>query len=259
MATYCISDIHGKLDGLKEMLKRVDFKYDGSDSLYILGDIIDWDERSIETLKYCMELNKKYEFIHIIMGNHEEMFKDAINKYTIGGMEYLLERGHFARNKQEATIRDYITLSEEERQEIKDWIGGLKYYYEIEVTGKKYYLSHSHVYRNKKDIQSINYKNHYDRMTWERIKIGDNPIKDVYGNTDVVLVHGHTIVSHYNSTNEDGLLAIYKDFENQTIAIDCGAKALGHKETVRLACLRLDDLKEYYIRLQENEYKLDEK
>jgi len=42
MSTYVISDIHGELDAFKEMLEKINFKYDGTDELHIIGDMVDW-------------------------------------------------------------------------------------------------------------------------------------------------------------------------------------------------------------------------
>ena len=42
MSTYVISDIHGQLYAFKKMLNKIDFKFDGTDELHILGDMVDW-------------------------------------------------------------------------------------------------------------------------------------------------------------------------------------------------------------------------
>ena len=42
MATYAISDIHGAYDEFQRLLDKIRFQYDGSDSLYLLGDYGDW-------------------------------------------------------------------------------------------------------------------------------------------------------------------------------------------------------------------------
>ena len=65
MATYIISDIHGNLDVFKELLKTIDFKYDGTDQLYLLGDYVDWGPKSLETLFFVMELTQKYPFVNM--------------------------------------------------------------------------------------------------------------------------------------------------------------------------------------------------
>lgn len=254
MAVYCISDIHGKIEAFKKMLEYINFKYDGSDTLYILGDMIDWDKNSIDTLLFCKEMQTKYPFIHILMGNHEEMFKHDTEKYTVGGIEYLLDRGHFSANRQDDTMRKFIGLDENTRNDIMTWVSSLGYYKEIEVNNRSFYLTHSYVFRDKRDSHSNEYRNHHERMVWERVKRGDNPIKEVKDNDKTILVHGHTIVSEYESYNDEGKLSIYKDLSNQRIAIDCGAKVLGQRHMARLSCIRLDDLEEFYIWKSNDKY-----
>ena len=48
MATYVISDMHGKFKEFKEMLELIEFS--PSDTLYILGDVVDRGEESIPML-----------------------------------------------------------------------------------------------------------------------------------------------------------------------------------------------------------------
>ncbi len=50
MATYIVSDIHGAFDEFHKLLDKVEFCYDGSDELYLLGDYADWGAKSMETL-----------------------------------------------------------------------------------------------------------------------------------------------------------------------------------------------------------------
>ena len=247
MSTYCISDIHGHIDQLKEMLSKIRFKFNGEDKLYILGDVIDWGNKSIETAFYCKELSEKYENITILMGNHEYMMNTILKKYTTSGLQFLLDKGHFDVNRQRVTIEQYIQLTEEKQNEFKAWLSSLRYNEKIKIEETVFYLTHSNVYRERKDSSSYEYSNHYERMLWERVQINDNPIRNILGDSNMILVHGHTITSNYNSFNEDGKCSIYKDLSNQVIAIDCGAKAIGLKSIGRLGCIRLEDFKEYYV------------
>lgn len=61
-----ISDIHGNLEALKELLEKVSFC--SEDALLLLGDLVEKGEHSLDTLHYVMELTKKYS-VYTICGN----------------------------------------------------------------------------------------------------------------------------------------------------------------------------------------------
>ena len=65
-----------------------------------------------------------------------------------------------------------------------------------------------------------------------------------------IFIYRHTIVHRYDSFDGDMNTVIFRDEVGRKICIDCGAKLLHHKnigENFRLACLRLDDMEEFYV------------
>ena len=64
---YCMSDIHGEKDRFDKMLDLIHFS--DSDTLYIIGDVIDRGPSGIEILKFIMD----HPNIILIMGNHEDI------------------------------------------------------------------------------------------------------------------------------------------------------------------------------------------
>ena len=74
---------------------------------------------------------------------------------------------------------------------------------------------------------------------WERLPI-DAPVPEGY-----TLIFGHTPTIHYHSDNP---LTVW--YGNRLIGIDCGSgfpiNENAYLEKGRLACLRLDDMKEFY-------------
>ena len=55
MATYVISDIHGQYDMFMELLGKIPLK--DSDTLYILGDVVDRGPHPIKTLQKLKEMS----------------------------------------------------------------------------------------------------------------------------------------------------------------------------------------------------------
>ena len=65
---YVFSDIHGEYDLFSRLLEKI--RLSSSDTVYVLGDVIDKGERSLKTLRLVAEMPN----VKMILGNHEEMF-----------------------------------------------------------------------------------------------------------------------------------------------------------------------------------------
>lgn len=70
---FAISDVHGNLDYLKGLLKKISFSQD--DILIILGDLIEKGPQSIETLQYIVQLCKTHT-VHVLRGNCDRLLFD---------------------------------------------------------------------------------------------------------------------------------------------------------------------------------------
>ena len=68
---YVMSDIHGNFDKYIEMLNLINFTEE--DELYILGDIFDRGSNPLDILEHIM----KHKNIHLIKGNHEQMYVEC--------------------------------------------------------------------------------------------------------------------------------------------------------------------------------------
>ena len=71
-----MSDIHGMYDKYIEMMDLIDLKE--TDTLYILGDIID---RGVNSMKILQDMMKRSN-VFGIFGNHELMMADCFNIIT---------------------------------------------------------------------------------------------------------------------------------------------------------------------------------
>ena len=85
MATYAVGDVQGCFYSLQNLLKRIDFN-SKVDELWLVGDIINRGQGSLETLDWCY---KNRDDIKIVLGNHDLHFlsvafnqkKNVINRY----------------------------------------------------------------------------------------------------------------------------------------------------------------------------------
>ena len=73
-----ISDIHGNLNLFKKLLDKVHYAKD--DVLFLIGDISEKGDKSLETIRYIIELSKINE-VHVVTGNCDTLWEDI--KYEI--------------------------------------------------------------------------------------------------------------------------------------------------------------------------------
>lgn len=226
---YVISDIHGELDLFKEMVKKIDLKED--DTLYILGDLIDRGDKSIETLLYAMN-HPNMEFI---LGNHEDFMCSLYNKDTKLYNSWMREC-----NGGSITLAQYNELCEEERLRIQKFLEDAPLYKLIEVNGIKFLLVHGGINSlNEYDLETaISMQTRRD-IIWIRDEFTNNPCR-----MDVTVIFGHTFTESLCNQHRIWYDFIEKDgrVHNDKIGIDCGSY-----ESKKLGCLRLDDMKEFYV------------
>ncbi len=218
--TYVISDIHGQFDALMEMMCKIEFS--DEDELYIIGDVIDRGPKSIDCIRWIM----RQDNVLTLLGNHELILYDT----------YI----HDAPAVYHSLVEIKESLSESEQKDILRWIEDMPECKLITVNGIKYYLNHTQVASEEYFKQELT-----DRM------FPDYSIYKGYFNLvvkDIVCIHGHmpTIqIRRWNNQGSDS--SIWKNKSESIIDIDCGA---GYpKEGGKLGCLRLNDMKEYYVEL----------
>lgn len=143
---YCISDIHGEYNKYKRMLERIQFR--PSDTLYVLGDVVD---RGPKPMAVLQDMMARPNVIPLI-GNHEyiaiqcltflmteiteaslarfdaDRLQDLTDWLNVGGM---------------STIDDFRRLTAEEKREILDYLGEFTAYEEVTAGGNAYVLVHA--------------------------------------------------------------------------------------------------------------------
>ncbi len=240
MATYAISDIHGQYDMFMELLEKIKLKE--TDTLYILGDILDRGPHPIKTLMKLMEMTNAI----CIVGNHELMALECLDflmkEITDMSIEEL-DEGILDKlvtwqyNGSKSTIDEFSKLDSESKKDVIDFIKDFLIYEEVSVNGKDYLLVHAGLgnYSSEKDIED--YSLH--ELIWARADYDVRYFEDTY------VITGHTPTQTIKDNPHPGY--IYR--KNNHIAIDCGVNYPGG----RLAALCLDTGEEYYSTLNEKE------
>lgn len=244
MAVYVISDIHGRLDEFKDLIKKSNMKFDGSDELYILGDLVDWGPQSIATVIFVMQMMRKYKFVHCLMGNHDAMMYDTF-KDMLSGEEHPLISNIWGINRGGKTYRQFKSLSDRDKFMILNWMGRLPTEFRnVETNGRKFHLTHSYP-----DIESKmgNIVFNPDRLAyWNRTEIYEYVVGKE--SEEHILVFGHTITSNYLrdlQIKKNKNIVIYEP-RTLKLAIDCGAKCIDTEYGYRLALVNLTNMSVLY-------------
>ncbi len=215
MATYCISDIHGEYDRYIAMLDKIGFG-DG-DFLFVLGDAIDRGPESIKVITDIMERKN----VQMLLGNHEQMCLDTLGPVPEFGARQLWQSNGGGKTRS----RLLYVCTMPQRGKILRFMATLPEYADITVKGRQFHLVHGYLCRDK-----------HSRL-WGRPEKGNPPPF-----ADKTAIIGHTPTSLITGDNENPLAIWHGE---GIICIDCGC---GHKsDKRRLACLRLDDMAEFYV------------
>ena len=230
--TYVMSDLHGCYDKFIQMLKIIDFK--DNDELYILGDVFDRGNKPIDILDYIIS----HKNIYLIKGNYEDMFCDY---YINDDYNWIMYNGGDTTLKQ---IQEYqMKVSFNYIENLYKYIKKLPLYKVIEVNNRKFILVHAGLEFYSININKNTTVEHFleqqneNTLLWDR----DNIIsQEVF--KDYITISGHTptinIRHILGMSNSNRIL-----FGKGNIYIDCGCCF----EVGTLGCLRLDDMKEFYI------------
>lgn len=230
--TYVMSDLHGMYDKFIAMLQKINFS--DSDELFIIGDIIDRGERPVDILEYVMDKPN----ITVLLGNHEVMARDLLSRLTTEITEenitsfdddFLIELALYKRNGGVPTMKQLRTLPTEKRQRILDFIDSLYAYEAIDICDKTFVLVHAGLGNFRKDKKISGYS------LYELLELRPDYERQYFEDDSVYIVSGHTPTKLIS-----GKWEIYHSHNN--IVIDCGAAFGG-----RLACLRLEDMAEFYV------------
>lgn len=218
---YVMSDIHGEKEKFDTVMKEINLTED--DKLYILGDVIDRGNDGIELLLELMEMKN----VTVLLGNHELMMLNAItppDDFRAIKLWY--------HNYGSGTHNNFLALPLEKQKIIYNFISQMPLSVEINVNCKGYILVHG----APKELQYRMYTKFIperEYVTWERL------------NPDDIMPKGKMVIFGHTSTDDyqKGVpLSIW--YGRDKIGIDCGC---GHSyEGCRLACLRLDDMQEFY-------------
>lgn len=228
--TYVLSDIHGNLQRFESIMDQINLQ--PTDTLYILGDVVDRFPDGIKILRRIMKMPN----VKMLLGNHEHMMLNAIgdcldakSQRYAGNRELRL----WYRNGGQVTHEYLKHIRKDLRAEVFAFVRQLPLNFDVEVNGIKYKLVHGSPVENY--MTSYHYSSKYSTLAefavWERWN-ETMPVPDGY-----VMIFGHTPTIHFNPDEPWSIWSC-----DEAIGIDCGS---GYADG-RLCCLRLDDMAVFY-------------
>lgn len=231
--TYVIGDIHGNKEKYEQMLEKINPQ--DTDAVFVLGDVIDVGENGIEILQDMMYRANVYP----VLGEHEYMAKKLLPliaekgdaqkalESAEGEEKALLEK--WLSMKSEKTIADFLSLNEEGKEAILDYLTEFTPYEELVEGGKTFVLAHAGIngFDESKDLEEYSEEDFVFAKT--------DYSKPCFSDKYLVTAHTPTV-----AIGKEFMGKVYS--KKRHVAIDCGASYGG-----RLAAVCLSPLKVFYV------------
>ena len=236
--TYVMSDIHGNMRRFNSIMEQIDLQ--PKDTLYILGDVIDRYPDGVRILRKIMSLPN----VKMLLGNHEYMMLRALNRpydfyEKLSDLDTAEATRFWYRNGGRVTHQYWKRIRKDLREDIIQYLHSVPLNYDVEVNGTHFKLVHA------APVEEYQYFRHsYRDPTLFSVCKRWQPLDKHHG--DYTLVFGHTPTMNYYAH-----IPMEIWYDDNRIGIDCGSGFPEDPDDYyskygRLACLRLDDGKEFY-------------
>ncbi len=216
--TYVISDICGNYQKFKELMDNV--LINDSDTLYILGNTVDFGDEPMELIEdismranvYAVAGERDYLAARMLHG-FDKMLKGG----TTPDADYIAEMTAWVAEGGQTTLDGFRALDADAREGVLDYLSEMTLYEEATIKGKTYILMSRGI---------ANYDADTDLEDYEPEDFFSEDAEAPEIEDAIVVVGGEPTAS--GKIERDG----------NVIRINCGAK---------LACLCLESGKEFYV------------
>ena len=221
--TYVMSDIHGNYQQFLSILDQISFG--DSDTLYIVGDLLDYGEEAMELIEdISLRLN-----VYCVAGEHDFLaarmlsgFDKMLKSGSTPDADYIADMTAWVKDGGQATLEAFRALDNDAREGVLEYLEDLMLYEDITVKGKRYVLVHAGIadYEADSDLEDYLPEDFFSEPLDSSYALMD----------DATVVVGHVPTGSGKIERGEG-----------SIFLDCGACEGG-----KLGCLCLDNGKEFY-------------
>lgn len=230
---YAMSDLHGCYQEYKEALEMIRFSDD--DVLYVLGDVVDRGEGSLDILEDMMMRPN----VIPLLGNHEYMMMQVISRFyveiTAENVEtHLTEEDLWnvrlwMQNGGQTTLNAFRALPRERQDMIIEYLEEFQLYAEVQAGGQAYVLVHA-------GLDHFDVRRPLSDYDLSEMVFRSPDIEQVYF-PDAFLVTGHTPTLIWDGADKGRIVA-----KNHHVFIDCGCVFGGN-----LGVYCLDTRQSFYV------------
>ncbi len=223
---YVMSDIHGQYDLYTKALDTIHF--DDTDTLYILGDLID---RGPDGIKILQDVIWRPN-VHCCIGNHELFMHDNLWEPKMEG-EWWLSGG----NGGTITRDSYLNLSCEEQAEIRKYVENMYAQIELTIKDKSFLLSHSFFTKRYGTIKwkDLGWYETYDIVWYSPYRRHERVMPSLYQDDGRIHIIGHYPVQgipeyHWQNEEKPKMPRAFVNHEFNIIDIDTGCARMSFPE-----------------------------
>ena len=141
--TFVASNLYGRMDKFEKLIKKINLK--DSDILYILGNIVDFGENSIELVN---ELSAQYN-VYTVLGEHDykaylllSEFDRIIREGGAPSVNFSKEMIEWCQNGGQSTLEAFKDADADEKEGFLDYLSDLPVFEEVTLkNGKEFVLT----------------------------------------------------------------------------------------------------------------------
>lgn len=229
--TFVVSNLYGRLDKFEQLIKKINLK--DSDILYVLGNIVDYGEKSIELVN---DLSTRYN-VYSVLGEHDykaymllSEFDRILKEGGAPSMSFTKDMIAWSQEGGQATLESFQKADADSKEGFLDYLSDLPVFEEaILKNGKEFVLTCRGIDNFNKDTDLYDYE-------LDNFMNGYLDIERTYFK-DKVMVVGYLDYEHTPAGRAGKVTA-----KNNNIALACD---MSENDEVVCVCLETND--EYYV------------
>lgn len=229
--TFVVSNLYGRLDKFEKLIKKINLK--DSDVLYILGNIVDFGEDSIELVN---DLSTRYN-VYSVLGEHDykayillSEFDRILKDGGVPSANFSKEMIAWAQNGGQITLEAFKNTDKDSKEGFLDYLSDLPVFEEVTLkNGKEFVLTCRGIDGFDKNTDLYDYD-------LDNFMNGYLDIEKIYFDKKTMIVgyldYEHTPVGRAGKVNA----------KNNNIALACDMR-----ENDEVVCVCLETNDEYYV------------